>query len=163
MSLHQTTFAQVCVVIAVLDFFVPSINKVAGMDGPMQALVRLITCSLMVLTLDALFIGVVMRDRYVRMISDVQKESLRLRFVPAVFASFLVAFGLWAITLSDGQPWNAQAQKNAAIFGLSCFGIYNLTNLATFSRWSPVNSAVDVTYGTCLCVAAYATTSLILP
>ena len=127
-----------------------------------QAIVRLITTCALILVCDLLFIGRVMRDHYKQMFIRVQQgKEVQLRLFPALLASILVAIGLWMITLLDGKPWNLEYQKNAFVFGVSVFGIYNLTNLATLQGWSPMMAAIDTTYGTILCTTVYAVGTLI--
>lgn len=128
-----------------------------------QATVRLIITCALILLCDLLFIGYVMRDLYGQMVERVQQKKVRLRPFPALLASVLVAVGLWSTTLLDGKSWNFEYQKNALIFGLSVFGVYNLTNLAIFEDWSAGMATIDTTYGALLCSAVYALVASVLP
>lgn len=117
---------------------------------------RLAACAFVVPLCDAIFVGLLMRRPYAEMVTDVQKTPISLRKVPALVASLSVVVGLWGISLSNENPWNIDDQKNAAVFGLSAFLMYNATNLAIFEAWSVQNAFVDTLYGTSLCALTYA-------
>ena len=117
---------------------------------------RLAACAFVVLLCDGIFVGFLMRRPYAHMVASVQKSPLILRKVPALVASLSVVSGLWGISLCNENPWNGDDQKNAAVFGLSAFLIYNATNLAIFEAWSLRNAVIDTFYGTTLCALTYA-------
>lgn len=120
------------------------------------AVLRLVACGLAVMLCDIIFVGFIMRRPYVKMVENVQKSRLSLRKLPALLASLSVVIGLWTISLSNDESWNARDQRNAAVFGLTAVLIYNATNLAVFVEWSVQNAIIDTFYGTILCALTYA-------
>ena len=126
-----------------------------------QSLVRLLVACCTMLVSDLLWLGVVMRNSYGDMAAAVQQRPVRIRPVPALLAPLLVSTGLWSITLLDGRSWSAEYQKNAVMFGLSVFGVYNLSNFAVFENWQVSTAFIDTIYGTLLCSAVYALLSQI--
>jgi uncharacterized membrane protein len=74
------------------------------------------------------------------------------RLVPAIifylfYIGGLLVFVSWPALRADCP---LQALFYGALLGALAYGTYEFTNLATLTRWSPVQVVVDVIWGTCL-------------
>lgn len=89
----------------------------------------------------------------------IQGSPLKARLGPAIAAYALMIAGVWFFAVQpSGADWIAAAGRGAAI-GAVMYGVYDMTNLATLTKY-PLNYAVtDMIWGTVLCavVAAGAT------
>lgn len=118
-------------------------------------LTRLLAAHALILVCDAVVVGLLMQVPGKRLISEVQNSELRLRKLPALVSSSLVALGLYVLLLRDGQAWNANAQLNAFVYGLVVFGVFEATTLAIFNKWKVSFAILDVMYGTTLAGFVY--------
>lgn len=118
-------------------------------------LTRLLAAHALILVCDAVVVGLLMQVPGKRLISEVQNSELRLRKLPALVSSSLVALGLYVLLLRDGQAWNANAQLNAFVYGLVVFGVFEATTLAIFNKWKVSFAILDVIYGTTLAGFVY--------
>lgn len=98
------------------------------------------------LAADAVWLGSMGARFYKFILGDILAEPFRI--APAVAFYLLYAAGLcWAGTwpgLKEG--WMA-ALTGGALFGLFCYGTYNLTNLATLNRWTVTLAGIDMAWG----------------
>ena len=62
----------------------------------------------------------------------------------------LIAFGINYFVLKNSDTANS-AFLNGALFGLVLYGVYDFTNLATISTWTPEFAISDMIWGTVLC------------
>jgi uncharacterized membrane protein len=65
----------------------------------------------------------------------------------------LFAYGMLVFVVEPGVRGESllQAAGRGALFGWVAYGTYDLTNLATLERWSPLMAAVDMVWGAGLC------------
>jgi uncharacterized membrane protein len=108
---------------------------------------------LVMLVLDALWLGVVARDWYQAGIGPLMRQppwwGVAVLFY-LVYAVGITWFGVWP--QRDGGPGPVLLQ--AALFGFFAYATYDLTNLATLRGW-PVGLAVaDMAWGTLISALA---------
>jgi uncharacterized membrane protein len=108
---------------------------------------------LVMLVLDALWLGVVARDWYQAGIGPLMRQppwwGVAVLFY-LVYAVGITWFGVWP--QRDGGPGPVLLQ--AALFGFFAYATYDLTNLATLRGW-PVSLAVaDMAWGTLISALA---------
>lgn len=102
--------------------------------------------------LDALWLGLIARPFYRREMGALLNESVRLG--PAFLFYLAYPAGLVYLALQPGTASLAQAAMRCAVVGLVAYGAYDLTNLATLRGWSLRMSVVDVLWGAFVSTAA---------
>lgn len=96
--------------------------------------------------LDALWLGVLAKDFYRQEMGALMAEQVR--WAPALAFYFLYPAALVALALFPaGQPLGMQIAR-AALVGLTAYGVYDLTNLATLRQWPLRLAIVDTAWGT---------------
>lgn len=102
--------------------------------------------------LDALWLGLVARDFYRTEMASIALPEVRV--LPAALFYLLYPAALLALSLVPlPDDWSGAAGR-AALVGLACYGMYDLTNLATLKPWSARLAAVDISWGTTLSAVA---------
>ncbi|MBI3349373.1 MAG: DUF2177 family protein [Burkholderiales bacterium] len=96
--------------------------------------------------LDALWLGVLAKDFYRQEMGALMVEPVR--WVPALAFYFAYPAALVALALFPaGQPLGQQIAR-AALVGLTAYGVYDVTNLATLRQWPLRLALVDTAWGT---------------
>ena len=73
-----------------------------------------------------------------------------MRIVPAFLIYLLSPFAvyIWAIQSSKSV---GQAAAKGALVGAVLYGLYDLTNYSTFTKWTLEMTIVDILWGTFVC------------
>lgn len=106
--------------------------------------------------LDALWIGVLMKDFYSSEFGEIARRengSLAPRWPAAVAVYLLIPLGIVLFVRPAIGPAAALPRSMAwgAAYGLIGYGIYDLTNRATLTRWSLRVTVIDMLWGTVIC------------
>jgi uncharacterized membrane protein len=102
---------------------------------------------LVMLALDALWLGVVAKPLYQQAIGHLMAEQPRLGMALlfyAVYAAGITVFGVWPEAATPG--WQG-ALRTGALFGFFCYATYDLTNLATLKGWPVGIALIDMAWG----------------
>ena len=84
------------------------------------------------------------------LIESVQKGVLTIRLLPAGLTYVLIALAVAYFAIKPSKNVK-ESVKNGALLGLSMYGLYDLTNLATLKGWTTEMLIKDVSWGTFLC------------
>jgi uncharacterized membrane protein len=106
--------------------------------------------------IDAVWLGLVMRQFYRRELSPIARMSngkLAPIWPAAILVYVLLAIGVVALALPGGGVPASRIAASGATLGLVVYGVYNLTNFATLAAWSRKMTIVDIAWGTLLCAA----------
>lgn len=106
------------------------------------------------LDLDAVWLTVNM-DSHSKLFESVQKEPLTLRLVPALLVYILIPASITYFAIETSKNVK-EAFTKGGLLGLSMYGLYDLTNLATLKGWTYTMLVKDTTWGTFLCATAAA-------
>jgi uncharacterized membrane protein len=111
---------------------------------------------LVLLALDAVWLGVVARGMYARELGHLLAPSVR--WGAAAFFYLLYVAGLLALVVAPSRAATAgEAAWRGALFGLVAYATYDLTNLATLSGWPLSVTIVDLAWGAAItCATALA-------
>ena len=92
-------------------------------------------------------------DYNVNIIKNVQKSPMKIRYLPAalVYVILPIAVTYFAIMQSKSLK---ESMLKGALLGLSIYSVYDLTNLATFEKWTIRLALQDISWGTLLCSVA---------
>lgn len=113
------------------------------------------------LVLDAVWLGVVAKKMYSKNIGHLMAEKPKW-YAAGVFYLFYI-FGLVFFVI---EPALSTGSINYAIvagllFGAVTYGTYDLTNLATLSKWPLPLTIIDIVWGSVLCTIVSLLTYLI--
>lgn len=105
----------------------------------------LITLPIMV-AIDALWLAVISKGFYQKQIGFLMSKNPN--WIAAIIFYLLYAVGLviFVITPSLEKGW-IYAILAGALFGLICYGTYDLTNLTTIKNWPVIVTIVDMIWG----------------
>lgn len=80
----------------------------------------------------------------------IQKSPLQARIVPAFLIYILIPFAvyIWAIQSSKSI---GQAAAKGALVGAILYAFYDLTNYATFTKWTLEMTVIDILWGIVVC------------
>lgn len=101
--------------------------------------------------LDSIWIGFLMTDIYKSNISkilSIPKESVTFNPLSGILAWLLIAFGalFFVFPLVKNLDYFLTFIYGA-LFGLVIYGVFEFTNMATFSGWSLKTAIIDIFWG----------------
>ncbi|MBS1819682.1 MAG: DUF2177 family protein [Acidobacteria bacterium] len=105
------------------------------------------------LVLDGLWLGVVMKDFYVRQFASIGRivdGSLAPIWPAAALVYVLLGLGVAALAVPRAESL-AGAAAWGALLGLVVYGVYDLTNYATLAQWPVIVTIADIAWGTIAC------------
>ena len=83
-------------------------------------------------------------------IKNVQKSVMKMRYVPAALVYLIMPIAVTYLAIVPSKTIQESVQKGALV-GLAMYGVYDLTNLATFDNWTTRMAMQDIAWGTFLC------------
>jgi uncharacterized membrane protein len=117
-------------------------------------MVPLVLTALLILALDGIWLTY--RAAYHRQVfATIQGHPLEFRLAPAVGAYTIMILGVWFFAVRPAISWSDAALRGAAL-GLLMYGLYDLTNYATLSRYPLHYVLSDMAWGTVLCAGVAA-------
>ena len=142
-------------------------SEVEGRRGSLAAmrlrwLVVYALTLLVLLALDAVWLGLVARGLYARELGHLLAPSVR--WGAALVFYLLYVAGLLALVVAPHRaaPAGVVAWRGA-LFGVVAYATYDLTNLATLAGWPLSVTAIDLAWGAAItCVTALAGRALAL-
>ncbi|QKZ06462.1 MULTISPECIES: DUF2177 family protein [Pseudomonas] len=121
-----------------------------------KALIAYISTLLVVLVLDALWLGVLMGPTYKQMLGSLMRDKPLL--APAAVFYLLYALGVVVLAVwpgvTAGSVWRGLGY--GAMLGLIAYGTYDLSNWATLVGWPPLLVFIDIFWGVVLTALAAA-------
>ena len=109
---------------------------------------------LIMVALDALWIGVIAKSLYQQGIGHLMAQSPRLGVAALFYAVYAVGLLIFVITpTSEAGNWHMPLMRGA-LFGFFAYATYDLTNLATLKDWPIGLSVLDVAWGSGASAAA---------
>lgn len=117
---------------------------------PLQLAIAYGTALAVFLSLDALWLGVLMRPVYAAALGPLLAEQPR--WTPAVLFYLLYICGLLVFAILPGlrARRGRTAAALGALLGLLAYGTYDLSNYATLQAWPQALTAIDMVWGTVL-------------
>ncbi len=123
---------------------------------------QIIVSALTMLVLDAIYLYFLGGPPFARMIESIQKSRLKLNLYGVIASYMFLLFGLHYFVLSReasrASP-SAAVIRDAALFGLVVYGVFDSTNIALFSKYETGPAIADTLWGAVLMAA---TASLVL-
>lgn len=120
----------------------------------MNAFIRLyVLCAGIFLIFDLFWLLVVSKKMYQHFIGSLMGET---KIVPAILFYLLYIVGVLFFVVVPGIEKSSlwYVLGSGALFGLICYGTYDLTNLATLKDWPVMMTAIDLAWGMFVTAAA---------
>ena len=101
------------------------------------------------LLFDMVFLNLVLKKIFGKLIQKIQKEKMKVKLIPALAVFPIAAFGLYYFVYDKIRDDHIyfDALRYAFVFGVVTYAIYDLTNMATFKNWSLPISLLDILWG----------------
>jgi len=100
------------------------------------------------LALDVLWLGFVAKNMYQQAMGDLMSPNPRLGFAALFYLTYPVGLLVFAIVPGLRARGVTRAALLGGLFGLFCYGTYDLTNLAVIRDWPLALSFIDLAWGT---------------
>ena len=119
-----------------------------------STLIVLALITLLMLAMDGIWLTA--RAAYHRQVfAALQGHPLEIRLPAAAAVYVLMVFAVWFFAVRPATSWVEAAGRGAAI-GLVMYGLYDLTNYATLTRYPLHFTLSDMAWGTALCAVVAA-------
>jgi uncharacterized membrane protein len=119
------------------------------MSAPRLTMIQLLAAygvALVVMSaLDGLWLGWLAKDFYREALGPLMTDSVRIVPAALYYLCYPAAIVYLALTPSASL---GEAVLRSAVLGLTAFGVYDLTNLATLKGYSVTMTMVDMAWGT---------------
>ncbi len=115
----------------------------------MSTVTQLVAVAVIMLLMDGAWLTY--RAPYHRQVfATIQGSPLQFRLPPAIGAYTIMILGTWFFAIRSATSWLDAAGRGAAL-GFLMYGLYDLTNYATLSRYPLHYTLSDMAWGTFLC------------
>ena len=105
--------------------------------------------SLVLISLDMLWLSYFAKV-FGSVISNIQKSPMKVNAIPAVLAYMIMCVSYYFLAFENGKP----NYFKGCFLGLAMYGVYDMTNLATFKSWSSAVAAQDISWGIFLSISS---------
>ena len=107
----------------------------------MKLIPRYIVSAVILLVLDFIYISSI-KTAFETQIVEIQRVFMKIKIWPAIFCYLFLIFGLNYFILRSHR-----SIFEAFLFGLVIYGVYDMTNLATFKKWKWNLAIMDTLWG----------------
>ena len=90
-----------------------------------------------------------------KLITAVQHSPIAVRLIPAIAVYILIPLAVTYFAVNEAKSVKNAGMKGA-LLGLSMYGLYDLTNLATLKGWTYEMALMDTAWGTLVCATSAA-------
>jgi uncharacterized membrane protein len=94
-------------------------------------------------------------DYHKKLFKSVQGSDITVRIIPALLIYILIPVAVVVFAVAPSKTLQA-AVLSGLFLGFAMYGVYDLTNLATFKGWTLEMTLIDMAWGTFLCGSAAA-------
>jgi len=120
----------------------------------MKTQMELVYMLLALLALDAVWLTSNMAGSQ-SMFAKLQGSPLTIRWIPAALVYVVIVGAIWFFAVRDTKTIQDAGLKGG-LLGLSMYGLYDLTNYATLSKYPLTFAVSDMAWGTFLCATVAA-------
>jgi uncharacterized membrane protein len=100
------------------------------------------------LVIDVIWLGFVAKGMYQQGMGDLMSPQPRLAFAAVFYLLYPIGLLVFAIVPGVEAQSVVRAALLGGLFGLFCYGTYDLTNLAVVRNWPLALSFIDIAWGT---------------
>ena len=94
--------------------------------------------------LDGLYLNLT-KDYFNKQVKSIQGSDIKANFIAIGITYIFLIYGLNYFIIQKNRP-----VKDAALFGLVIYDVYEFTNLSIFTNWSVLSTIIDTTWGAVL-------------
>ena len=94
--------------------------------------------------LDGLYLNLT-KDYFNKQVKSIQGSDIKANFIAIGITYIFLIYGLNYFIIQKNRP-----VKDAALFGLVIYAVYEFTNLSIFTNWSVLSTIIDTTWGAVL-------------
>ena len=100
-------------------------------------------------TIDFMWIQLVMKDQYNKMIPDIQNDSMIVRILPTLLAyvTIILSILLFALPRISRESRIKDSLLYGGFLGVLMYGMFSFTNYAIISKWNMKVVLLDVMWG----------------
>ncbi len=107
--------------------------------------------STIMLTLDSIWIGIIMESRYNQVVKNIQGDSIRINIFSACICYMILIFGLYRFVLSQISRFDYIKILSLSIpLGIVTFGTYDFTSADILKNFDLKTAFIDLSWGTSL-------------
>lgn len=114
----------------------------------MNYLISYISTTLIFLTIDAVWLGVVAKNFYADQLGDLMANEIKFHIAALFYLFYTVGIVVFAIKPAMEAENFLLALGLGGLFGFLAYGTYDFTNMATIKNWPTIVSIVDIVWGT---------------
>jgi uncharacterized membrane protein len=105
--------------------------------------------SFLVITIDFLWIKFIMHGEYTKLIADIQKTSMIVRFIPTVlsYLTIILPIVLFVIPRISPKTRVTDSFLFGGLMGFFMYGMFSFTNYALIDKWSVKVVLLDTVWG----------------
>jgi uncharacterized membrane protein len=120
--------------------------------------------SFFVITLDFIWIKLVMHGQYTKLISDIQQTSMMVRFIPTIlsYLTIILPIVLFVIPKISPKTRVTDSLLFGGLMGFFMYGMFSFTNYALIDKWSLKVVLLDTIWGAFLYAIVSLITSFVL-
>jgi uncharacterized membrane protein len=107
-------------------------------------MLQYLIASIIFVVLDGIYLKLI-NSTFNNQIKNIQGTDIKVNFIAAGISYIFLIFGLNYFIIQ-----RKRSVSDAALLGLTIYGVYEFTNLAIFSKWSVLLSIVDTMWGAVL-------------
>ena len=128
----------------------------------MSVLVRFLIASLVMGTLDYIWLGFIAKNLYANELGKLLLEKPNVAAAAAFYVIYVVGVVVFVVSpaLASGSVWSALGY--GALFGLVAYATYDLTNLSTVNGFTLKVALIDMCWGVFITAATSSITHLII-
>ena len=110
---------------------------------------EILLISIIFLILDLIWIMVIMKEHYNKLILSIQGSPLEFSILPAILCYLVILFGLFFLVANKVKKFDILDILSHSIpFGLSVYGTFDFTSAAMLKKWDSITVVVDILWGT---------------
>lgn len=101
----------------------------------------LLVSAIVFVSLDAVYLNL-MKDYFNKQVQDIQGTKIQFNLLAALICYIFLIYGLNYFIIRPRR-----SVSDAFLLGLVIYGVYETTNWAIFTKWSPLSVIIDTLWG----------------
>jgi uncharacterized membrane protein len=102
---------------------------------------KLLLSAIIFVCLDAVYLNY-MKDYFNKQVQDIQGTKIQFNMLAALICYIFLIYGLNYFIIKPKR-----SISDAFLLGLIIYGVYETTNWAIFTKWSPISVIIDTLWG----------------
>ncbi len=110
---------------------------------------KILFVSFLVFIIDYIWILLVMKDQYTKMVPNIQNSPMDIRILSAIISYIFIIFSIITLVLPNikKQTLLIDSLYYGGLTGLASYGMFSFTNYAIFKNWSLKVVLLDTIWG----------------